>query len=57
MPPAPAVAQDRMDMKIVDHVVSAIAATRYVQRKITEHSSCATSNSWAMVPETELGDG
>jgi hypothetical protein len=46
-----------MDMKIVDHVVSAIAATRYVQRKITEHSSCATSNSWAMVPETELGDG
>jgi hypothetical protein len=34
-----------MDMKIVDHVVSATAATRYVQRKITEHSSWPTSNS------------
>jgi hypothetical protein len=37
--------QDRTDMKTVDHAVSATAATRYVQRKITEHSSCPTSNS------------
>lgn len=48
--------QDRMDMKIVDHVVSAIAAIRYVHRKITEHSSWPTSNSWAMVPELEHKD-
>lgn len=37
-------------MKIVDQIVTARPATKYVQRKITEHSSCPTSKSWDIVP-------
>lgn len=36
--------QDRTDMKTVDHAVSATATKRYIQRKITEHSSRPMSN-------------
>lgn len=37
-------------MKIVDQAVSAKAATKYVHKKRTEHSSCPTLNNCVMVP-------
>lgn len=42
--------QDKIHIYTVDQPVSAKAATKYVHRKRTEHSSCPTSYSWAIVP-------
>ncbi|CAK7355515.1 unnamed protein product [Dovyalis caffra] len=36
-------------MKIVDQTVSAKAATKYVHKKRSEHSSCPTLNNCVMV--------
>jgi hypothetical protein len=43
--------QDKSNMKIVDHAISTTTTTTHVQIKITEHSSCPTLNSWAIVLE------